>query len=338
MRHLLASALGLSLLLTCASLPAQSPGDTRIAKWKDDRTAVFLLMFDDSWPSHWQVAAPELVKRGLIATFYICPAKGEYKHSAEKWEKELWKQGMVYGVHTMTHGGIKDAAHGEYEIGENASYIRTIVPHLKDKLVSYARPGVKQGAWNITNEEEAALLKKHQLIDRPPFKDHGAVYHLKTTEEMLALADKAIAAKDMEYLVVHGVERVGPVVKYQDFWPLPQAVFFPLLDGLKERSQCGALWVTDHITYHQYQTERDNSEVKVVESSSKSIRLQLISKADAKLFDQPLTLLTAVPVSWQKCSVTQGTRQATVTVTNGSARYDALPNDAEIVLREDTTP
>ncbi|QIF01534.1 polysaccharide deacetylase family protein [Roseimicrobium sp. ORNL1] len=336
MRLLLASAL--SLLLACTAAFGQSPGDTRIAKWKDDRTAVFLLMFDDSWPSHWQVAAPELVKRGLTATFYICPAKGEYKVHADKWEKELWKQGMVYGVHTMTHGGIKDAQHGEYEIGENASYIRTIVPQTKDKLVSYARPGTKPGTWNITNEEEATLLKKHQLIDRPPFTGHGAVYHLKTTEEMLALADKAIAAKDMEYLVVHGVERVGPVVKYQDFWPLAQTVFFPLLDGLKERSEKGALWVTDHITYHQYLTEHDSAEVKVLESNDKSIRLQLSTKADPKLYDQTLTLVTTVPSSWKKCSVTQGTQKVTVPVSNGTARYDALPSGPEIMLQEDTTP
>ena len=336
MRLLLASAI--TLLLACAIASAQSPGETRIAKWKDDRTAVFLLMFDDSWPSHWQVAAPELVKRGLTATFYICPAKGEYKHSIEKWEKELWKQGMVYGVHTMTHGGIKDAAHGEYEIGENASYIRTIVPHTKDKLVSYARPGTKPGTWNITNEEEAALLKKHQLIDRPPFTGHGAVYHLKTTEEMIALADKAIAASDMEYLVVHGVERVGPVVKYQDFWPLAQAVFFPLLDGLKERSDKGTLWVTDHISYHQYLTERESAEVKVVEATGKSIRLQLTTKADQKLYDQPLTLLTHVPTAWKKCSITQGTQKTSVSVSNGTARYNALPDGSDIVLQEDSTP
>lgn len=332
---------GLLALCLASQLPAQEaakPGDTLIAKWKDDRTAVFLLMFDDSWPSHWQVAAPELAKRGLIATFYICPAKGEFKVYAAKWEQELWKQGMVYAVHTMTHGGIKDKEHGQYEIGECAKAIRTMVPPLKDQLVSYGRPGVKQGAWNITNEEEAALLKEHNLIDRPPFTGHGAVYHLKTTEEMLALADKAIAAKDMEYLVVHGVERVGPVVKYQDFWPLPQAVFFPLLDGLKARVEKGDLWMTDHISWHQYQTEREAAEVQVAETTDKSIRLTLTCKADAKYYQLPLTLVTNVPAAWQTCQITQGSQKTTVAVTNGTVKFDAVPDGKDIVLEPVAKP
>ena len=52
------------LLLAAATLcTAETVGTTRIATWQDDRTAAFLLMFDDGWPSHWQVAAPELQKQ-----------------------------------------------------------------------------------------------------------------------------------------------------------------------------------------------------------------------------------------------------------------------------------
>ena len=53
-----------------------APGATRVAKWKDDKTAAFMLMFDDSWPSHFQVAVPALVERDMTATFYINPGKG----------------------------------------------------------------------------------------------------------------------------------------------------------------------------------------------------------------------------------------------------------------------
>jgi peptidoglycan/xylan/chitin deacetylase (PgdA/CDA1 family) len=89
-------------------------GDSHSARWKDDQTAAFLLMFDDSWPSHWQVAVPELAKRNMIATFYICPGKGEYQKFAEEWEERLWKQGMVYGVHTMSHKGVKDYTNADW--------------------------------------------------------------------------------------------------------------------------------------------------------------------------------------------------------------------------------
>ncbi|WP_157447435.1 hypothetical protein [Chthoniobacter flavus] len=62
-------------------------------------------------------------------------------------------------------------------------------------------------------------------MDRGDFKGHGAVYHLKTTAEMIALADKAIATGGLEYLVIHGVERITPNWGYQDMWALKQDIF-----------------------------------------------------------------------------------------------------------------
>ena len=331
MRSLIVS---LFILIAGASLShAQAePRPTEIARWQDGRTAAFMLMFDDSWPSHWQVAAPELVKRGMIATFYICPGKGEYLKFADKWEQELWKQGMVYGVHTMTHQGVKDVENAEYEIGENARIIRRIVPGTAGKLVSYAQPGVAKGAWNITPEQRDELLKKHQLIERPSLVGKMTVFDINTAEEILAVADKAIANQGSDILVIHGVERLGPDVKWQDFWALKQDVFLPVLDGLKQRRDDGKLWITDHISAHQYQTERESAEVRVIESSSQRIRLQLTCQADPKLYDHPLTLITQVPAAWKRCSIEQQGRKAIREVKNARVRFDAVPNGSEIVL------
>lgn len=301
-------------------------GDTKVARWKDDRTATFLLMFDDGWPSHWQVAIPEMQKRGIVGTFYINPEKGEYKKFEEKWTTEIPETGVVvFGDHTMTHQGVKDVEHAEYEIGECAKYIRNVTKKPKPELLSYAQPGVGPGKWNLSDEDTKVILKKYKLIDRPTFRGHGAVYHLKTTEEMLALADKAIAEKGMEYLIVHGVERIEPDWGYQDFWPLKQDVFFPLLDGLKERSEKKELWVTDHITQHKYEVQRDASEVKVLRKIERGIELELKCSADADLYDGSLTLITEVPKSWNKVIVTQGDQKTEVTAKEGSVKFDALP-------------
>lgn len=324
-------------LLFCPSLLLAQTfqvGETRVAKWKDDRKAAFLLMFDDSWPSHVQVAAPELVKRGFVATFYINPGKGEYLKFATDWQEKLWKQGMVYGNHTMTHKGVKDLENAEWEIGECVRIIREMVPGKADRLVSYGQPGVAKDAWNITPAQLEELLKKHHMIDRPPFTGHGAVYHLKTTEEMLALADKAIASGGMEYLVVHGVERTTPRLGYQDFWPLPQAVFFPLLDALKERSDRGDLWITDHISQHQYETERNAASAKVVESGDKGIKLELTTTADPQYYDLPLTWVTRVPAAWKQVKVVCDGKEQKVTVQpDQTVRFDALPDGKPVLLQ-----
>jgi peptidoglycan/xylan/chitin deacetylase (PgdA/CDA1 family) len=300
-------------------------GAVRVARWKDDKAAAFLLMFDDSWPSHWQVAAPELVKRGMTATFYICPGKGEHQKFAKQWDEILWQQGMIYGDHTMTHKGVKDLANAESEIGECARIIRQITWSKEERLVSYGQPGVGPDDWNLTAEQLDALLKKHRLISRPTFVGHGAVYHLKTAEEMLALADRAIAKNGMEYLVIHGVERITPDWGYQDMWPLKQAVFLAVLNGLQERRDRGALWITDHISMHQYETERSTAAVRVLESNDRGIRIELKSQADPRYYDLPLTLVARVPADWKSARVTQGAKATLVPAENGAIRFDALP-------------
>src|SRR6201989_1383167 len=99
----------IALLPLLASRAFADDDVTHIAKWHDDKKAVFLLMFDDSWPSQWQMAVPALVNHGLIATFYICPGKGEFVKCEDHWKNEVVKAGMVLANHTMTHRGVKDA-------------------------------------------------------------------------------------------------------------------------------------------------------------------------------------------------------------------------------------
>jgi peptidoglycan/xylan/chitin deacetylase (PgdA/CDA1 family) len=313
---------------------AQEPGETRIARWKDDRTATFLLMFDDSWPSHVQVAAPELLKRGMVATFYICPGKGEHLKFSADWDSKIWQQGMVYGNHTMTHKGVKDYTNAITEIGDCTRYIRKVTGAKETKLVSYGQPGVGPKDWNIKVDQLNDLLKQNNMIDRPPFANHGAVYHWKTKEEMLALADKAIANKGMEYLVIHGVERLKPDWGYQDFWALKQDVFLPLLDALKERQDKNQLWITDHISAHQYETERNSAVVKVLEKSASKLRLELKSKADPLYYDHPLTLITHVPTDWKQARVQQGSQKSVIPVANGSIRYEAVPGVEPILVEQ----
>ena len=77
-------------LLTTALAAADPVGATRVARWQDDRTAAFLLMFDDGWPSHWQVAVPVLGGRTVgrpvvlvhvvVACWPGCGYKLEWRH------------------------------------------------------------------------------------------------------------------------------------------------------------------------------------------------------------------------------------------------------------------
>ncbi len=328
---------GTAFILTLFfAMPAQADvavGTTRVATWKDDRTAAFMLMFDDGWPGQLLVAIPELQKRALTATFYMVPDKGEYKVHAAKWAEAIKGGGVVYGNHTLTHHGVRDYEHAQTEILECTRILREELQPIAAKpnrLISFAKPGVPKGKWTISKDDLARTLQQDNLISRPPFAGHGAVYHWQELEEMTALGDKAIATKGTEYLILHGVERIG--AKWQDFWALKQDIFLPLLDYLQAKQASNELWVTDHISWHQYETERDAATVKTLKVDSSSIELALTSAVDTELYDLPLTLITDVPDDWNECHVIQGESKSLVTAVDGILTYNALPNAPIIKL------
>jgi len=316
-----------------AAWGASEVGETTIAKWQDDKKAVFLLVFDDGWPSHWQIALPAMTERGLMGTFYVCPGKGEFVKFKDKWAKDVVAEGMVLGDHTMTHQGVRDFADADAEIGGASKVILEMTTEKKPTLVFFGMPGVPPGRWNIPSDQYKELLNKYRLIDRPTFAGHGAVYHLQKADQMLALADRAIAQGEMGYVVFHGLERRGINWGYEDMWPLNYDIFITVLDGLKTRQENGDLWVIDHISWHRYKAQRENAKVKVRHANTKEISIELNCSIDQELYDLPLTLITPLPPDWKSASVTQNDKPAkTVRMEQGNISYKAVPNSGPIMI------
>jgi hypothetical protein len=315
----------LSITLICAAgiSAADKVGATQVAKWKDDRKAAFILMFDDSMPSHVKNVVPELKGRGMIGTFYVNPGSGHWQAMKDKWEKELPSLGMVYGNHTFTHKGAKDIPNAEEEFGKCNDAIMAIFPKLKKPtLISFGRPGVKPEDWKITDAQLKELLAKHNLIMRPNVNGRFGAIHLKTAEEMLAIVDKTIASGGADCVAFHGVGG--------EWLSVTLPLFVTFINGLNEKKE--QLWITDHISIHKYETERASAEAHVTAANDKQIQVKLVCKADSQLYDEPLTLMTQTPASWKKVQVVQGTSKTTAAVANGVVKYDVLPNSEVITL------
>lgn len=326
-KHLLSALLlftSLAAVLPQAA-PARTasgePGDTRIAKWKDDKKAAFMMMFDDAAPTHVTNVFPELVKRNMTGTYYTIPGKGEYKSRLAFWENVApAAPGVVYGNHTTTAGAFKSAEHAEEVIVGANEVIHRLFPGKNPRLISYVSPGGMKHA--ITQDEINAIIARHHLVLRPPFKGHGAAIHFKTAGDILRAVDDAVASGGSEYVIFHGIG--GDWLKFE----LDE--FTAMLDGLEERR--ADLWITDHISVHQYETTLASASVRVLETSARAIKLELSSRADATLHDQPLTLVTRVPGAWKNCRVTQGKNAVSVPVSEGLVRYEALAGAAPVLL------
>ena len=295
------------------------PGDSRVLKWKDGRKAVFFLGFDDSCRSHVKNAIPELEKRRLVGTFYVNPGNGPYKSEKEAWTDILPESpAVVYGNHTYTHCGATNTVQLDRELMRCHEVIYASYPDKrKPFLVSFARPGGVP--WTVTDELKKTALSKYHLIERPPF--FGYPIHIKSRQALLELVDKTIESGEMGHHDFHGIGG--------DWLVTPMDVYIALLDKLAACRE--ELWITDHISWHKYKTERACTKVSVKSIDTHSINISLVSSVDSALYDIPLTLETVVPAEWKKCRVVQGNTSCQCIASGGVVRYDALPN-AEIIV------
>ena len=320
----------------CTTTASAAVGDATVAKWADDARGAFMLMFDDGWPSLWQAAMPALEARNLPADFYIIPEKGEFKVFENVWKEKFKNPLFRFGNHTWTHGGFDDYEGAVQEFGKCTDYLRANVPGKPDRLISYAQPGVPGGRWNINREQEEQICRDQGLVARPPFHDHGATFHLKNKDELLSKAKKAAAEGIAEYVIFHGVEVDDPKRGYQDFWAVPVKEYIPFFDEVAAMRDRGEIWVADHISVHQYETERATAKVRATKDGTKGIRLAVTCDADPKLYDYPLTLKVEVPPAWKAAKFRQGKdgEVATVRVENGVALVKAVPNGTPVDVVE----
>jgi peptidoglycan/xylan/chitin deacetylase (PgdA/CDA1 family) len=302
---------------------ADRPGTTHIAKWKDNKQAAFMIMFDDSCQSHVKHAIPELVKRKLVGTFYLNPGSGHYQALKNDWEKIIPPLGMEYANHTFTHKGAKDVGNLDQELAQANNAIMAIYGDKKPRLISFGQPGVAKDAWTVSKEELEAGLVKHHLVMRPNVGGRFAEINLKTADALFAITEKAIAAGSSDCVVFHGVGG--------DWLTASMDVYSDFLDKLVTVQD--KVWFAGHIAVHCYQTERESAKVVVKKVESKSIQLQLISKADPAYYSEPLTLITSVPSDWTQCNISQGSVKATVLASDSLIRFNASPNGEDIIIK-----
>ena len=297
----------------------EAPGPTRIAKWKHDLSAAFLLMFDDGAPTHLAHAIPGLEQRGLMGTFFLNP--GAKWYDAAGWGAVADRGRMVLANHSMHHCGATNVAQAEAELGDCQEVLMRLQPGLKvPRLIALSYPG--GSPWTLSKEEKEAMLRKYNLLVRPAADGHVAAMQLKTVEQMLARIDAALSSGGLDYLVFHGVGGDWHAVTLEDY--------HQVLDAVAARRD--QLWITDPVSAHKYAKERDQARVEVLAIESDLLRLALTATGEP-LYDEPLTLVTPVPTGWTTCKVTQGDRTSTVTVEQGAVRYEALPDAADIVLQ-----
>ena len=243
------------LLFTAASAQAQSvlPA-VSVAPWNGHKAAVSLT-FDDSDPSHLDVAIPELNQRGLHGTFFLIVNRTDRK---DEWRKAM-EQGHELGNHTLDHDHASDLTPAQEESqveGAQAVLRKTfgipiysfaypyteISPGLRKwvgQTSFIARGGYGDGNYYMKPETEPDWLNIPSQMTQTdtPFT---------TYKNWL---DRDFQSGAWMVFMIHGLE--GTPWGYQ---PISKKIFGQILDALQARdfwvetfSGVGAYWKAEKI-------------------------------------------------------------------------------------------
>jgi hypothetical protein len=314
-----------SILTTYPTLA--DTGETVVAKWKDNKKGAYTLRFDDSMWSHRDHAVPNLIKRGLVGSFFINPATERYGYGIDTWESLVSRTGIELCPHTMNHLGAADLAEAEYEIGQAFNIVWALNPQDKSKLYPFSRGGgttwpsgyveVVQNKYPVANYGEDAI--------RYEGKDDR--------NELIDFARKAMKDNAWHIVLTHGT---GPNLEWLGFEVTNFETLLDYLASVKEE-----LWIGTTGDIYKYVTERKTAKVQVLEVNNDKIRINLTSEVDPELYDYPLTLITEVPSNWNYCHVNQENLQGIYPVKSGKVMFEAIPNRGNIILTNsvmDTSP
>ena len=305
-------------VLTLVSMT--SYGDTEIAKWRNNADGAFTMSFDDSMETHATIALPEVVKRGLVGTWFINPADERYITHRKVWEEFAPENNQELANHTMTHEGADSFGDADYEIGECARIIWKLRKPGDSLLQAFARGG--QTVWDISGKQMQSLKDTYHCINRT------SELSCKTSDnvhaaEMIAMVDQAI--KEERWVTVH-FHGIGG-----QWLPIDKDDFLEFLDYLESNSY--KVWSAGWVEAHQYATERDRAQITVLEEKDEGIRLNLVTGLDTALYTEELTLMTDVPEGWDTVTMIQGAHSVVLPVTDGIVQYEAKPDQSPILLK-----
>ena len=316
-------SVALILFLTlCVSAVHAANGDTTVARWKYNTTGAFTISFDDSMETHARTAMPAIIERGLVGTWFINPGTSRHRNYLQVWEADGPKGGQEYADHTWQHIGARTYQEADYQIGECARYIWRLRRTGTSKLLAFSRGGGT--TWNISNSQMEGLMQKYHCIERSSDMsartDQGV-----NGDKLIGKAREAINEKKWIAIHFHGIGG--------EWLSIDTSSFVRLLDYLAGNKD--KLWNAGWSAAFQYDKERENANVEVLERSGSRIRIRLTTGLDRELYAEPLTLITEVPGSWSKITVIQDGRSQIGHARSGKFQYEAVPDRGEIVLRSD---
>jgi len=305
--------------------------EARIARWYDNNDAAISLRFDDSHPSHINIAVPLLTQYGMVGTFFINPGRDAYKKHRRKWETEAVQGGHEFANHTMHHRGAKNDQEADSEIGECSRYIWKLFPK-KSKLLAFRSGGGT--TWHIEKPWSHYRQKWH-LISAPysgAVGTDGPYSKITSLEAFKKRTEETIANREWFSFYFHAIGTARGM-------GIAEKLFRDMMRYLRTKRR--RVWFGGVAQIHKYQTERDAAKILAELVEPHKLKIDVGCNANPELYDQPLTIELVLPKSLPPDRVTVkdakgkalATRQAPG-CDRPTVRFDVPPVDANYLVEK----
>jgi peptidoglycan/xylan/chitin deacetylase (PgdA/CDA1 family) len=273
--------------------------------------------------------------------FQPAGTSNDYPHLTWDAIKKYAAEGHEFASHTVTHPkvAVLDEVNMLYELEKSKEEIKNKLGEKytfsaecpygteDDRAMSYAlkiypalrnrMPAPYLGELNRASKVQPNTISKEYVQWQ-----RGAVK--KTGLPLMKSWVDTVEAHNNNWLVLvfHGVDGKG--------WEaLPGSLLQEYFTYIKQHDN--TLWIATFGDVTKYMRERINASVDNKMDGDK-ISVTLTHSLDRTMYDQPLTLRTAVPASWKNVTIKQGDKTQQVTVKNGAIVYDLIPNKGAAVI------
>jgi len=353
----------------CTTAPRKTPetegyetlpggGSIRIARWHDDMRAACSITFDDGTLDQYVVAAPELDRRNLKATFFLITEyrdNGCWYDSGQKrllfsWSqaRRLAKAGHEVGSHSRFHRDLSgNAPYVEEELAGSLLKISLEIPFAR--CVTFCWPYWRSSEAGRVTAAGYYISARGGTVTGSYLNTNGGVPSA-SPEDMYAVNACGALRRDSDELW-HGIGREalkaggwfvfnfhgmddGSIRRDSLGWqPLPVERFGNVLDWLQSQD----FWIGTFGSVSRYITERDNAVMDLKHYSYRSIVFSVEDGLDDRVYDQDLTVVMSLPRGWRSPRVYQGMRRLRYrTADGGGIVFDVRPNGRQVRLYGDS--
>ncbi len=307
-----------AVLTACRTIPDVEPPvepprpvvHAEILRWKNGAEAAVSITFDDSTLDHYLLAAPELDRRGMAATFFVITGlmdggvwhDGPVERQLFSWSqaRELAERGHEIGSHTHSHPDLTrlEPFLAERQLVRSYQRIRREIPNQGGLTFAWPywrsndRTQLAASRYYIAARGGQATTPRYlhagSIEARPDnMLDVNALGMLprETLETWHEAAEDLLQHGGWGVLSLHGIDD-GRIPHGALGWePLHIEVYRRILDYLRAED----IWVAPFGSVAKYIERRDTTRL-TVSTNGAEISIDVDSPLDPRIYDVPLTV------------------------------------------------